>query len=223
MGGKVADGGVNLEGTETVPGTPGVGSGAGSGSKGSAPDACPIVRLGKCFGTVPKPSDPTPAAQPITLRDIASFRPTAGVQHMEPRGWVVAGLDANFYAVVGQQLVDGALLGRPATVRFTPVGYRWNYGDGTAAVRSTQGATWASQGLRDFDPTPTSHVYADEGEYVIRLSIDFRAEYRFGSSGFVPITGTVTVPANELYVTVTGAKTVLVEHDCSANPSGPGC
>ena len=213
---------VDLTGTETTPGTPGAGSGTHSTS-GSTPDACPVIRLGKCFGTVPKPGDPTPPAQPVTLRDIASFRPAPGVQYMEPNGWVVAGLDANFYAVVGQQLVDGTLLGRPATVRFTPVAYHWNYGDGAVAVRSAKGATWASQGLRDFDPTPTSHVYADEGDYVIRLNIDFRAEYRFGSSGFTPITGTITLPANELRVTVTGAKTVLVEHDCTANPGGPGC
>ena len=142
---------------------------------------------------------------------------------MEPNGWVVPGLDANFYSVVGQQLVNGTLLGQPATVRFTPVGWHWNYGDGSAVVRATKGATWAAQGLHDFDRTATSHVYAAEGEYVIRLTIDFRAEYRFGSTGFIPITGTINLPANDLHVTVTGAKTVLVDHDCVANPSGPGC
>jgi hypothetical protein len=142
---------------------------------------------------------------------------------MEPNGWVVPGLDANFYAIVGQQLVSGTLLGQPATVRFTPVGYHWSYGDGTAAVRTTTGGTWAQLGLRDFDPTPTSHVYETEGEYVIRLSIDFRAEYQFGTGAFRPVAGTISLPANELRVTVAGAKTVLVEHDCLANPSGPGC
>ena len=142
---------------------------------------------------------------------------------MEPNGWVVPGLDANFYSVVGQQLVNGTLLGQPATVRFTPVAWHWNYGDGSAAVRATKGATWASQGLHDFDRTPTSHVYAAEGEYVIRLTIDFRAEYRFASTGFIPIAGIINLPANDLHVTVTGAKTVLVDRDCVANPAGPGC
>ena len=227
VAGGIDDGSAVLEGTETAPGSPGGSTGAansgGTGAGTSAPDACPVIVQGKCYGTVPKPGDAAPPAQPITLRDIASFRPAPGVQHMEPNGWVVAGLDANFYAVVNQQLVAGTLLGQPATVRFTPTGYHWNYGDGTAATRSTKGATWASQGLHDFDPSPTSHVYAAEGDFVIRLSIDFRAEYRFGSAGFVPIVGTITLPANELRVTVTGAKTVLVEHDCNANPGGPGC
>ncbi len=142
---------------------------------------------------------------------------------MQPNGWVVPGLDANFYAIVGQQLVPGTLLGQPATVRFTPVGYHWNYGDGTSALRSTKGGTWAQLGLADFSPTPTSHVYAADGEYVIRLSIDFRAEYEFGSNPFRVVNGTITLPANELRVTATGAKTVLVDHDCLVNAGGPGC
>ena len=119
---------------------------------------------------------------------------------MEPDGWVVAGLPANIYAIVAPQLVDGTLLGQPATVRFTPIRYHWDYGDGTGAVRSTKGGTWAALGLREFDPTPTSHVYLVEGEYTIRLTIDFRAEYRFAGSDFLPIDGTINLRANDLHV-----------------------
>jgi len=213
---------VTLVGTSTSPGS------GGSASKGSGhtrkPDfTCQIFVQNRCLVRVPRPGAAAPPAQPITLRDIASFRPAPGVQFMEPNGWVVPGLDANFYSVVGQQLVNGTLLGQPATVRFTPVAWHWNYGDGSAAVRATKGATWASQGLHDFDRTPTSHVYAAEGEYLIRLTIDFHAEYRFASTGFIPIAGIINLPANDLHVTVTGAKTVLVDRDCVANPAGPGC
>jgi hypothetical protein len=209
-----------LIGTATSPGT---GQGASNHSPyGTRPNVCKVRVSIRCFGLDPK-SNPVAPVRPITLRDIASFRPAPGVEHMEPDGWVIAGLDANVYSVVGQQLVDGTLLGQPATVRFTPIRWHWSYGDGTAATRTTKGATWAAQGLHEFDPTPTSHVYEVEGDYVIHLSIDFRAEYRFGSSGFVAIPGTITLPANDLRITVTGAKTVLVDHDCAANPAGPGC
>jgi hypothetical protein len=194
---------------------------------------CVAEGFGRCLGSIRNPTTPSspapaqvpaPTARPaVSLRDIASFRPSPGIQKMEPNGWVVPGLDANFYAIVGQQLVAGTLLGQPAIVRFTPIAYHWNYGDGTSVVRTTPGGTWASQRLREFDPTPTSHVYASEGEYIIRLAIDFRAEYRFGSAGFTRIPGLITLPANELRVTVTGAKTVLVDEDCVANPGGPGC
>lgn len=160
---------------------------------------------------------------PLTLADIAAFRPTPGIERMEPDGWVVARLPANIYSIVGQQLVDGTLLGQPATVRFTPIRYHWDYGDGTTSLRTTKGGTWAALGLREFDATPTSHIYSVEGEYTVRLTIDFRAEYRFAGSGFVPIDGVINLRANDLFITVDGAKTVLVEHDCAADPSGPGC
>ena len=215
---------VTLTGTATSPGTSGSGASKAPGHAGAPPvSTCQVVVANRCLGFVPKPGQPAPPVQPITLRDIAAFRPTPGVQYMEPNGWVVPGLDANFFSVVDQQLVNGALLGQPATVRFTPVGWHWNYGDGSAAVRATKGATWAAQGLRDFDRTVTSHVYETEGEYTIRLTIDFHAEYRIGSTGFIPISGTINLPANDLHVTVTGAKTVLVDRDCVANPAGPGC
>jgi hypothetical protein len=215
---------VTLTGTATSPGSSGGSASTGTGHASTPPPfVCEIIVANRCLGHVPKAVPAVPPVQPITLRDLASFRPVPGVQLMEPNGWVVPGLDANFYSVVGQQLVNGSLLAQPATVRFTPMGWHWNYGDGTAVVRATKGSTWAAQGLHDFDRTATSHVYGAEGEYVIRLSIDFRAEYRFGSTGFIPIAGTINLPANDLHVTVTGAKTVLVEHDCVANRAGPGC
>jgi hypothetical protein len=228
---------VNLVGTATTPGSGETGSQERNlkrpdrdAVRSSADDTCAVLRFTRCYATVPRPGAASTAPVPsvgsvpsVTLRDLATFRPAPGTQQMEPNGWVVPGLDANFFAIVGQQLVPGTLLGQPATVRFTPTAFHWNYGDGSAVIRSTKGGTWAQLGLSDFDPTPTSHVYLSEGDYVIRLSIDFRAEYRFGASSFRPVSGTINLPANELHVTVTGAKTVLVDRDCVANPTGPGC
>ena len=97
---------------------------------------------------------------------------------MEPNGWMIVGLDTNFFATGGVQVKDGTLLGQPASVRFTPVTWRWTYGDGTSASAAMGGTTWAAQGVREFDPTPTSHVYRSPGTYYIDLSIDYRAEYR---------------------------------------------
>jgi hypothetical protein len=142
---------------------------------------------------------------------------------MEPDGWMIVGLDTNFYARAGVQVQDGLLLGEPASVRFTPVRYHWTYGDGTAASRSTPGTTWLAQGVREFDPTPTSHVYRASGTYYIDLTIDFAAEYRWAGGAWTTIAGTIPVPANRLVATAGGAKTVLVEHECTLNPTGPGC
>ncbi|MHA6695758.1 PKD domain-containing protein [Homoserinimonas sp. A520] len=160
---------------------------------------------------------------PVTLSDLVNFRPAPGVDHMEPNGWMIVGLDTNFYARSAVQVQDGLLLGEPASVRFTPVRYHWTYGDGTRASRSMPGTTWRAQGVDEFDPTPTSHVYTSSGTYYIDLTIDFAAEYRWAGSDWTTIAGTIPVPANRLVATAGGAKTVLVEHECTLNPTGPGC
>lgn len=210
---------VEVTGTTRTPGDGG-GDGSGSGGGGGTATPGPPV-IWKCLEVTCPAGDPD--SQPITLTDIATFRPTPGVQFMQPDGWTVPGLDTNFYAVTGVHVVNGTLLGQSAAVRFTPVAFRWDYGDGATATRTTKGGTWAALHVREFDRTPTSHVYARDGKYTIRLVIDFGAEYRFAGSPFYPITGVIPVRANDLHITVDGAKTVLVEHDCVANPTGPGC
>ena len=198
------------------------GSGDGDDSGPAAPPVpnaqCLIVVAGRCLY-----DSGHGAAQPITLADIAAFRPDPGIDHMEPNGWMIVGLDTNFYATGGTQVQDGTLLGQPASVRFTPLTWHWTYGDGSAASAGTPGASWASTGTPEFDPTATSHIYRAPGTYYIDLSIDFGAEYRFASTDWIPIAGILPVPANRLVATAGGAKTVLVDRECTANPNGPGC
>lgn len=220
--GCVGDDDVIIEGdgTGNTPGTPGNGGGGGgggnNGSDDPADDACD---LRECF-EVENP--PTPERE-VTWSDIARFRPTPGVDHMQPNGWMVVGIPTNFYATGGPHVVDGELLGYPASVRFTPARWHWIYGDGKTASLSTPGTTWASQHAREFDKTSTSHVYDRAGTYYIDLSIDYTAEYRFAGSGWIAISGTLTLPANRLVATAGSAKTVLVEDECTRNPRGPGC
>jgi hypothetical protein len=179
-----------------------------------------------CDGPCPGRNDAPNSARDghvVTLSDIARFRPAPGIQRMEPDGWVVVGLPANIYSIVDAQIVAGELLGQSADVRFTPIGWRWDYGDGSTAALTTKGGTWAALGLREFDASPTSHVYRQAGSYTIRLSIVYRAEYRIAGGPFIPIAGSITLPANELHITASGAKTVLVDRDCTVAPRGPGC
>jgi hypothetical protein len=208
---------VDIHGTQTTPGSGGGGgSGSGTGGDGSF-GADPIM---KCMARVCPKVEPVKS---VTLSDIASFRPTPGAQRMQPDGWTVPGLETNFYALARTHVVEGTLLGEPAAVRFTPVSFHWQYGDGSTATRSTPGATWAALHRHEFDRTATSHVYTQKGDYTIRLVIDFAAEYRFAGSPFHPIDGVIPLPANDLQITVDDATTVLVERDCAANPTGPGC
>ncbi|MDZ4236394.1 MAG: hypothetical protein U1C73_22170, partial [Dietzia sp.] len=112
----------------------------------------------------PPPADAAPGTPGITIRDVASFRPELATLSSEPNGWAVRGLDANILATGGSSIRTGEFFGTVAEVRFTPVAYLFDYGDGSAPLStSTPGATWAALGLDEFDPTPTSHVYTASG------------------------------------------------------------
>ena len=154
----------------------------------------------------------------MTLRDIASFRPAAPDNGMEPGGWAIEGLPANFVAGASVQVVSGTLLGQPADVRFTPVGYRWTHSDGAVVEGDGPGATWAALGQREFSPTATSHVYASAGEYTVDLSVVMRAEYRFAGSPWRSISGTLSLAGAPQRVLVGEFDTVLTQGDCLANP-----
>lgn len=251
--GEFGNGGVDLSGTIQIPGSPGSpgsgglsggagggsGSGGGTGSgpvdSGPCPPSATLVNipgrgemcLAEAIPTVPgEPGDGsagTPALPPVTLSAIQHFRAEPPQQRMEPDGWTIAGLHTNIYAVSRVQVVSGSLFGTPADVRFTPVTYHWDYGDATRASLTTPGASWSSLGVAEFGRTPTSHVYAERGDYVIRLHVDYTAEYRYSGSAWYPIPGLLTLPANELRITAGGAQTVLVGDHCLARPSGPGC
>lgn len=172
----------------------------------------------------PPPTPPRPGGPVVvTLRDIASFRPTPPVSVMEPNGWAVVGVPANFVAEASSEVVSGILLGRTAEVRFTPVGYRWSHSDGAVVESASPGASWTDLGVAEFTPTGTSHVYAERGEYTVTLEVVLSAEYRFGGSGWQSIAGVLAVAGDPVPVLVGEVDTVLTNGDCRANPSGPGC
>ena len=208
-----------LQGNTTTPGA----ATGGASDSGSNPNPDPFASCYDPASTTCLRPIPATVTSPLTLADIAAFRPIPPVDHMQPSGWTIAGLDTNFYATGGTHVRDGQLLGQPASVRFTPVSWHWAYGDGTYATRGQPGSTWAAQSIPEFDPTPTSHVYATYGTYVIDLDVDYTAEYRYAGGPWIPIAGTLTIPANRLQITVGSAKTVLMNRDCVANPGGPGC
>ena len=205
-----------------------------SGSSGTVPNREPIAWTEVCQAghiecvDVPVPTAPPATPAPgaptvVTLRDIAAFRPAAPVNDMEPGGWAVVGLPANFVAGASVQVVSGTLLGQPADVRFTPIGYRWQHSDGATVATATPGATWEDLHQKEFTATDTSHVYAESGEYTVTLEVALAAEYRFGGSAWQPIVGTLSVASEPRQVLVGEIDTVLTRGDCTADPNDPGC
>ncbi|WP_231604983.1 PKD domain-containing protein [Salinibacterium sp. SWN139] len=212
---------------------------ASGGSEGGTGDAEgtyyesavePIVNL-RCGEGVPlgckvigtPPPKATDATGPLSITDIAAFRPQPPTAGMQPNQWMIVGLDTNFYANTSAHTVDGTLFGDTAQVRFTPIAYGWDYGDGTTASLGTPGKTWAKNKIAEFDPTPTSHVFEESGNYTITLAVTYAAEYRVAGSSWQNVVGTLTIVAPPLTATAGHATTVLVDQDCIANPAGIGC
>lgn len=214
---EVGDDDVTLGGEVTTPGR-----GGGNDEPGEVDplDDCIYILNDRCLAAGPERGTPV---DPVTVADIEAFRPDAGVDTMEPDGWGIVGLDANFYGSTDIRIVDGVLLDQAAAVRFTPIGWRWDYGDGTSRASDDPGRSWASLGLGEFEPTPTSHAYRAPGTFTITLEIEYSAEYGVAGSPWTEVVGTVTLPANSLTATIGDAKTVLVDRECGQRDGAPGC
>ncbi|WP_168203742.1 hypothetical protein [Humibacter ginsenosidimutans] len=179
-----------------------------------------------CPAAIPQADDPTPGPTPapgVSMSDLTSFYPSKPRASSEPDGWTVVGLDTNFMTDATVHTATGRLLNQQASVRFTPVGFVWDYGDGQRATTRTAGASWASLRVAEFSPTPTSHAYAATGTYDVQVIVVYTARYRLGSGAWRDVTGTLSLSAPTLKVIASDATTVLVRRDCAADPRGPGC
>jgi hypothetical protein len=159
----------------------------------------------------------------VTAADLASFRPAQPSLTGEPTGFGIVGAPTNVVAAASEQYMSGTLLGWDVTVRFTPAGYVFTYGDGSSARFTTGGTSWAALGQAQFTPTPTSHVYRERGTYPVSVTVQYAASVDFGSGTWRPVTGFVTATSGGYDVQVVEARTALVDRTCAENPAAPGC
>lgn len=158
----------------------------------------------------------------VTLADLASFRPATPELTGQPTGFAVAGMPANLVAAASVQEIPGTILDWDVTVRFTPVAFEFDHGDGTTAVHPTGGASWERLGQAQLTPTATSHVYRERGRYSVGVTVRYAAAVDFGT-GWRPVPGHVTATSGGYGVQVLEARTALVARTCVENPRGPGC
>jgi hypothetical protein len=173
-----------------------------------------------------KPPDPAPVAPPtpgVTLQDVAQFVPRSASIRSQPNGWAVAGAPVNLLTDAAAQVVDGTLLGRPAEVRFVPVAFTWDYGDGTTSTTAGPGASWRELGQPDFTATDTSHVFPGMGDRQVSLTITYSPSYRFDGGAWQQIPGTLPVRLGPVTIHVLQGSTVLVGGACGTRDAGPGC
>lgn len=188
--------------------------GSGTGGEASADEECPDIGCRGGYSVILYPD--------VTIDDLASFVPARPTLGGEPAGFGVVGMPTNLVATASTHSLTGPLLGWDVSVRFRPVGFVFDYGDGTTVRTTTGGTTWAALGLPQFSPTATSHVYRERGTYTVRLTLQYAADVDFGS-GWRPVSGYVNAPAPPYPLEVLDVRTALVERTCTENPGGPGC
>lgn len=180
-----------------------------------AADRCDVIVVGP--GTAPA----TDGVPPITMSDLARFRPIVGELIVEPSGWAVVGTSTNFYATAETHSMDGELFDTPIQVRWTPSAYRFDYGDGAVEETEVPGAAW--NGVEEsWTETTTSHTYATREDVTASVTVVFTAEVNAGS-GWFSVPGTLPIVAPAVGVKVFEVDTVLTDGDCMANPSAAGC
>ncbi|MFK3678817.1 hypothetical protein ACI2IP_13880 [Microbacterium sp. NPDC090218] len=159
---------------------------------------------------------------PLTISDVAQFAPSPVSTTGEPGNVGVAGLPTNFVAAASVQTRGGTLLGRPITVRFTPVRFGFTYGDGAASTSTGGGQTWSALGQAPFTPTATSHTYRARGTYLAHVTVHYNAEVDIGG-GWFPVEGELAIDGAVQQIRIYEADTALVARTCAERPSAPGC
>lgn len=159
-----------------------------------------------------------------TLSDLARFTPLPPSLSGEPYTAGIMGKPTNFLSTASTHSLDGELFGYPVSVRFTPVSYTFDYGDGTTATVHDAYESWEEAGLAQFTPTDASHVYSAKGEFAVSVTVAYSAAVNFsGSDSWLPVDGFVRATTAGYDVTIYEVVTALVDKDCSEDPTGVGC
>lgn len=185
---------------------------------GSAP--LPTTEQADQEPTEPAPAAPDPTT--ATIEDVAQFAPAPPEVVGEPDGFGVVGMPTNFVAAATEHTADGQIFDVPVTVRFTPVSFLFDYGDGSTRETRTPGASWQDLDVPQFTATDTSHSYTEPGEYEAGVTIRYVAEADAGG-GWFAIPGVLEIDTPPTLVRVVDVDTALVQRTCDEDPSGPGC
>lgn len=164
----------------------------------------------------------SPDGDPLTITDLARFAPGPVAATSEPAGVGVAGMPTNFVAPAAVHTRTGSVLDLPATVRFTPVGFDFVYGDGATTTTTTGGQSWASLHQAQFTPTTTSHTYRERGTFTAQVTVRYTADVDLGN-GWFPVAGELAIPGSTQSIRGYEATTALVAHTCTAASPAPGC
>ena len=139
----------------------------------------------------------------------------------QPESFSLRNGHAHMYALSESQNFNIELFDQNVRVRAIPVSYAWSYGDGATRSFSFPGQPMAQRGFDE--PTTTSHVYTDTGDFAVGLSTRFRGEYSTEGGPWTPIPGVANVPSEQITMSVWRTKKILVAENCTEGARTPGC
>ena len=139
----------------------------------------------------------------------------------QPEGFSLRNGHAHLYATSKTQDFNITLFDQDVRVRAIPVTYLWTYGDGTTRSLDFPGGPVAHRGFDE--PTSTSHVYRETGDFGVGLTTRFRGEYSTEGGPWTPIPGVANVPSEQAAMSVWRTKKILVAENCNQDPGAPGC
>lgn len=140
----------------------------------------------------------------------------------QPGPHTLRGEETNVYADAATQTFNLTMLGQQVTITATPVGYTWNYGDGTIWGPTPHHGAPLHQD-RIGEQTQTSHIYTATGRLALTVTTHFDGTYSVNGGPSLPIPGQGNIPSAPLGLTVWRAETRLYADNCIQNPSGVGC
>ena len=119
-----------------------------------------MAALAGTFTAVIRPTDPAQQAQPVvvTAQDVQRLPISPGGLVVQPdQGWVLVNIDTIVWTEASAQTFNTVVLDTPVEVRVTPVDFTWDFGDGSAPVRTTDPG-------RPYPNHTVSHIYSRAAE-----------------------------------------------------------
>jgi len=137
------------------------------------------------------PEQPSPEQILTTLeRDLASLEiPPSPVRIQPDQDWTYVNLDTIVMTDADPVTLTTTVLGVAVDVRVTPISYRWDFGDGTDPLTTTDPG-------KPYPDHTVAHIYATTGEFPITLTTTWTGEFRTAGSAWQAIPGSTTTTSS---------------------------
>ncbi|WP_162237555.1 hypothetical protein [Arthrobacter sp. Leaf234] len=157
----------------------------------------------------------------ITLEEFQKQPVVAATIISQPLNFGLKNAHSNIYAEATEQEFIFDFQEATIVLKARPVSYEWSYGDGTSLTTSVPGGPVEGDA---FDTqTPTSHQYAETGDFQLTLTTLFAGDYSVDGGPFQPVAGEAAVVSEPHLMSIWRTQGNSVSENCIENPIGIGC